>query len=126
MDNKIKDKEAVIISKDYRLLKKLVTANPHNESLERLRGKLQLVKPAPDDADTADLVTLNSFVKVLDLHTNRTMEFKLVMPHAANASQRKFSILTPIGTALLGHNKGDSVAWTLQGGHREVTVLEVA
>lgn len=57
-----------------------------------------------------------------DLGENR--QVTLVYPGEANIAEGKMSILTPIGTALLGLSAGQSIDWTARDGrtHR----LEVA
>jgi regulator of nucleoside diphosphate kinase len=51
----------------------------------------------------------------------------LVYPGRADIGAGKISILTPIGTALIGLSEGQSIAWmTRDGRRRRLTVLGVA
>jgi regulator of nucleoside diphosphate kinase len=51
---------------------------------------------------------------------------QLVFPGQADIAQGKISVLTPIGTALIGLSKGQSIAWTTRDGRQqELTVLAV-
>jgi len=51
----------------------------------------------------------------------------LVFPADANISVGKISILTPVGTALIGLSEGQSIRWTARDGkHHRLTVLSVA
>ncbi|NLS07835.1 nucleoside diphosphate kinase regulator [Rhizobium sp. P32RR-XVIII] len=51
----------------------------------------------------------------------------LVFPRDADISEGKISILTPIGTALLGLAAGQTMGWTARDNRRhELTVLAVA
>ena len=51
---------------------------------------------------------------------------QLVFPGQADIAQGKISVLTPIGTALIGLSKGQSIAWTTRDGRRqELTVIAV-
>jgi regulator of nucleoside diphosphate kinase len=50
----------------------------------------------------------------------------LVFPGEADISEGKVSILTPIGTALIGLSAGQSIMWTARDGRRhELSVLAV-
>ncbi len=50
----------------------------------------------------------------------------LVYPGQADIGAGKISILTPIGTALIGLSAGQSIAWTTRDGRRRLlTVLRV-
>ena len=50
----------------------------------------------------------------------------LVYPGEADIEQGKISILTPIGAALIGLSKGQSIDWATRTGEiRRLTVLEV-
>jgi regulator of nucleoside diphosphate kinase len=51
----------------------------------------------------------------------------LVFPAEADITQGKISVLTPIGTALIGLSQGQSIKWiTRDGREQELTVLVVA
>ncbi len=51
-------------------------------------------------------VGLNSKVTVINQETQRVMEFVIVMPEQADiAIQQKVSILSPMGTALIGFSR---------------------
>ena len=51
----------------------------------------------------------------------------LVVPGEADIEKGKVSILTPIGTALIGLAEGQSIAWTARDGREhELTVLRVS
>ena len=50
----------------------------------------------------------------------------LVYPEHADISQRKVSVLTPVGTALIGLRTGDSIMWETPNGElRQLTVFSV-
>jgi regulator of nucleoside diphosphate kinase len=50
----------------------------------------------------------------------------LVYPYEADITQNKISILTPIGTALIGLGVGQSIEWTTNDGRtRTLTILTV-
>ena len=73
----------------------------------------------------ADVVTMNSRVRMTDLGTGKEMTYTLVFPREADFSQGKISVLAPIGTAILGYRAGDVIEWNVPGGRRKFRVEEI-
>lgn len=72
------------------------------------------------------VVRMNSDVEFRDDTTSKVQRVTLVYPEEADISQRKVSILTPVGTALIGLRTGDSITWETPNGEvRQLTVLSV-
>jgi len=71
-------------------------------------------------------VCMNSTVDFRDEATGKAQQVTLVYPEEADISQRKISVLTPIGTALIGLATGKSITWeTPTGEIRRLTILAV-
>ena len=58
---------------------------------------------------SADTVQLLCRVEMTNLNNNAQMAYTLVSPHEANTAERKISIKSPIGQALLGRKAGEIV-----------------
>ena len=89
------------------------------EEIERA----ELHEPAtlPDDA-----ITLGSEVEFVDEKSSQLRRVELVMPAEANISLGKISILTPVGAALYGLRKGQSIDWPdLSGEVRRIRIVRV-
>jgi regulator of nucleoside diphosphate kinase len=72
------------------------------------------------------IVSMNSEVEFRDDTTGRIQTVTLVYPEDADISQRKISVLTPVGTALIGVRNGHSITWETPNGEvRQLTVLSV-
>jgi regulator of nucleoside diphosphate kinase len=72
------------------------------------------------------IVCMNSDVEFRDDTTGKIQRVKLVYPEAADISKRKISVLTPVGTALIGLQTGHSITWEAPSGElRKLTVLTV-
>jgi len=53
-------------------------------------------------------------------------QVRLAWPDAADAAPDTVSVLTPLGTALIGLHRGQSITWTTEDGRRSVlTVTQV-
>ena len=73
----------------------------------------------------ADVVRLNSKVTIKDEKEGRLLELVVVTPDKADIKQRKISVLSPIGTALIGFCKGHKLKWKVPSGIKSFTILEV-
>lgn len=73
-----------------------------------------------------DVVSMGSEVKFRDDTSGKIQKVFLVYPGQADISQDKISVLTPIGTALVGLQVGSSITWETRTGElKRLTVLEV-
>ena len=72
-----------------------------------------------------DVIGLNSKVRIKAEDKNEEMEFVIVTPERANITEKKISIMAPIGTTLIGFRKGQQVKWKMPAGNRIFTILEV-
>ncbi|MCL4168171.1 UNVERIFIED_CONTAM: hypothetical protein GTU68_055006, partial [Idotea baltica] len=59
------------------------------------------------EAIPRNVVTMGSFVSVINLETLERMGFHLVYPDEADLKANKISILSPIGAGVLGYRVGD-------------------
>jgi regulator of nucleoside diphosphate kinase len=71
------------------------------------------------------VVTMNSTVWVTDLDTGEGHRYQLVFPRDADISQKRISVLAPIGTALLGYSVGSRIEWSVPGGVRRLLIKRV-
>lgn len=79
--------------------------------LRKLRGaKVVAAKSIP-----SDVVTMNSVVSFEDLTERSVRTVRLVYPWQAH-EREALSVLSPVGTALLGLRVGDRITWTLADG----------
>jgi regulator of nucleoside diphosphate kinase len=69
---------------------------------------------------------MGSEVEFRDDGSGKSQTVTLVYPGDADISQRRISVLTPVGTALIGLSMGDSITFeTRTGDLRRLTVLQV-
>jgi regulator of nucleoside diphosphate kinase len=92
---------------------------------EDLLMELERARVVNDDRVPDNVVRIGSRVK-FEPDTGETRTVTLVYPGEADISVGKVSVLTPIGTALLGLAPGQSIGWTARDGRRhELHVLSV-
>ena len=72
------------------------------------------------------IVCMGCAVEFRDDTTGKVQTVTLVYPDEADISKGRISVLTPIGTALIGLRAGHSITWeTRTGDLRRLTVLQV-
>ncbi len=118
-------KNPVTISEgDLKVLKQFIENQSVKDEMS-LAFELKRAKVVKDDKLPADVVRLGSKVIVKELASGREMAFVIVMPAEADMKQQKISILTPMGTALIGLQKGNIVEWKMPAGVRKFEIMEV-
>ncbi len=92
---------------------------------EELLRELDRARVVAERSAKPDVVRMNSVVSYrLDDGSERCVT--LVYPAAADISYGRVSIMTPIGTALIGLTEGQSITWANRAGKRQkLTVLRV-
>lgn len=101
----------------------IAAQNP--DASEELLLELERARVVNDDRVPEDVVRIGSSVK-FEPDTGETRTVTLVYPGEADISVGKVSVLTPIGTALLGLAPGQSIGWTARDGRRhELHILSV-
>jgi regulator of nucleoside diphosphate kinase len=71
------------------------------------------------------VITMNSRVKLRDLDTGEEMVFTLVFPREADIDRGRLSVITPVGTAILGYTEGDTIEWKVPAGKRRIKIEKV-
>lgn len=85
------------------------------------RAEICISKHMPES-----VVNLGSRVTYRDEITGKTETINLVWPFEADISEKRISVMTPIGAALIGLEEGASIDWKTNSGEiRHLTVVSV-
>jgi regulator of nucleoside diphosphate kinase len=117
----------VLTASDRERLFALLGATPAASNTEVacfLREEIERAVVAPDDVAPNLVVRLDCDVKFVDHANARIHQAQLVFPGEAQRSHC-ISVLSPIGSALIGLGPGQSIRWIEQGRERSLAVLEV-
>ena len=95
------------------------------QNAESLQSELKKAKLVNKDEFPLDVVRLNSQVKIKANDKKQIMELILVTPDKANIKENRISVMSPIGTALIGFRKGQKVKWRVPAGERTFTIMDV-
>lgn len=117
----MKKKQIIVSLHDYEILKTLCY---HAPGTDKLREELERATVRKGKVP-ADVVQVNSTLQFRDERSGAIRQVQLVLPAASNIQLGKLSILSPIGTALLGYSTGDIVDWDVPAGKTQLHILEV-
>ena len=121
-----KPKIVIARSEHERLVAFATAVAAHNpDASDELLAELDRARIVGDGKVPDAVVRMGSTVRYkTDNGDVRTVT--LVYPGEADISVGKVSVLTPIGTALLGLSTGQAIDWTTRGGHRhQLHILDV-
>ena len=93
--------------------------------LKALSGLLARLKVVEQKAIGADIVTMHSRVKIMDIDTKEMLAVTLVYPEDADIELGKMSVLSPVGTAILGCRRGEVVEWAGPRRLRRILIKEI-
>jgi regulator of nucleoside diphosphate kinase len=118
METASRAKPNIILSaEDYERLSALANA---------ARKRMPVLAEELADEHPQHIVYMNSNMEFCDDTTGKVQMVTIVYPDQADISQGKVSVLTPVGTALIGLRTGDSITWEAPNGQgRRLTVLSV-
>jgi len=120
----------VVAKNDYELIMLNLKSSTGKTTYSRqdaaeLEAELQKATLVSPEELPGDVVRLNSQVTIKDEKANKIMKLMVVTPEKADIKQKKISILSPVGTALLGYKKGRKVSWQVPAGKKTFTILDV-
>ncbi|MES1217211.1 MAG: GreA/GreB family elongation factor [Bacteroidota bacterium] len=120
----------ILLREDYQLLISCLQRRQDKTVFDRknaedLQTELKNARLVNRDNFPADVVRLNSIVRIKTEGKDEVMELVLVTPEKAAIKEKKISIMAPIGTALIGFRKGQKIKWRVPAGNKTFTILDV-
>jgi regulator of nucleoside diphosphate kinase len=115
---------------DYARIKSAINEAKYFKSVskveaEKLMSELENAKILEPNEIPANVVTMNSIVKLSFPGSSRQVQFQIVYPNQANVKENKISILSPIATALIGYQVGDEIEWLVPMGLTTIRIDEI-
>ena len=98
----------------------------------RLYSRIAEVKRLIENAEIventtrADKVGIGSFVTILDVEFDEKCTYRIVGSQEANPLEGKISDDSPVGKALMGHKKGETVFAETGEGKTELKILKIS
>jgi regulator of nucleoside diphosphate kinase len=108
-----------VTEEDYDHLSELADAfAAAGRRLPHLEAELSRAELVPARPEPLDIVTMNAKVTFEEEGAGTRQEITLVYPHEADIAKGRVSVVTPVGSALLGLGVGQAIDWTLPNGER--------
>lgn len=120
----------ILEKKEYVYLKRILNISGYAEDHEtqrclmKLSEELKTAHIVDEEEMPYDIIRFNS--KVTVVFKNGIEEtVQVVIPMDRDVNTNKISVLTPMGSALFGYSKGDTVLWDFPNGKQEINITEV-
>ncbi len=94
--------------------------------IAQLRTELANATIVPDVEIAPQVVRVGSYCEVEELRSGQRMNLRLVMPDEAAPANGQWSVLSPLGVALIGFSEGMIIDWRMPGGMRRFLITRVA
>ncbi len=122
---------SIIVSRiDIQRLSQLIRDLRHSRF--RDQAQVELLEQTLEDAEVTaserfptNAIKMNSRFRVLDLGTGKKQVYTLVYPDEADVSSGSISVLAPVGIALLGRRRGDTIEVDVPGRVRRLRIERV-
>lgn len=100
---------------DYKRIESVLETLPssYDEVIDKLFEELDRANLVEPTAVPPTLVTMNSRVRFTVIATGATIVRTLVYPKDQSTNEENISILTPLGSALLGLSVGQEIEWKI-------------
>lgn len=127
---KMKYGKLILEKKEYVMIKRLLNLtkdykdSTQKVSLTKFVKEMESAEILDVDKMPDDVVRINTEITIA---TNDGWQytFQVVLPSESNNSQKKISLLMPMGAAVLGYAKNDTISWTFPGGDKDFVILDV-
>jgi len=114
----------LVSSLDLARIEALLDQQQRFVDAQALRAELARAEIGDPAQMPADVVTMNSTVRVVDIDAGEGHELTLVYPRDADGDPRKVSVFAPVGSAILGLRVGQTIQWPMPGGRERTLRIE--
>ena len=90
-----------------------------------LEERLSNSRVIGEDEISKDVVSVGTKVRLRDLDANETIEYHIVGSAEANPAEHKLSNESPVGKAILGHKKGETVEVAAPRGSLKFKIMDI-
>ncbi|SFB53139.1 GreA/GreB family elongation factor [Algoriphagus aquimarinus] len=118
----------ILTKSDYNTIKDLIVNTPSHlitKEISLLAREIEKAKLVPDAKIESHIIRLNSHFEVQDVASGQLLKFQLTLPKFGNIAEKRLSILSPLGVAMIGFQEGMEIEWALPGGLKKLKILRV-
>jgi transcription elongation factor GreA len=95
------------------------------QRIAKLEERLLAARVIDKKEISKDVVSIGSKVKLRDVDAKQTVEYHIVGSAEANPGEQKLSNESPVGKAIMGHKKGETVEVQTPRGSLKYKILEI-
>jgi len=126
----MKRKDIYITQFDLERMQKVLRELPEKKhvtdfSVQELKDELNRGIVVSPKEVPENVITMNSRVLLRDVDSGKEMTCWLVFPDKVGAVKNPVSILSPLGTAMIGYKVGDVFEWEGPSGTKKIEVLDI-
>jgi len=125
----MKKQKILITAPDHARLSDMIAfgsfSSGRRGALHALECELARAEIVAQNEIPADVITMNTRAELFDLDTGCRIGFTVVFPDEANIAEGKVSVLSPLGTGMLGYRVGDAFEWPAVNGTWRLKVSRV-
>jgi regulator of nucleoside diphosphate kinase len=122
-------RKIVVTVSDYNKLMELIEFTSLQTNMpditSRLQETLSAARMLSSDQIDQEVITMNSRVRLKGLASKREVELTVTYPEDAEPRERRVSVFSEIGTALLGRKEKEIVYWKVPDGVGAFKIVEV-
>jgi transcription elongation factor GreA len=93
--------------------------------IAKLEERLAAARVIEKREISKDVVSIGSTVRLRDVDAKQTVEYRIVGSAEANPAELKLSNESPVGKAIIGRKKGETVEVTTPRGSLKYKILEI-
>jgi transcription elongation factor GreA len=90
-----------------------------------LEERLRAARVIEKSEITSDVVSIGATVRLRDVEANKTVEYQIVGSAEANPAENKLSNESPVGKAILGKKKGETVEVSAPRGSLKFKIMDI-
>ncbi|MDG5491188.1 GreA/GreB family elongation factor [Psychroserpens sp. SPM9] len=120
----------ILEKKEYVYLKRILNISGYakdqkiQQCLVTLSEELKMALIVDEEEVPADIIRFNSIVTLV-LENGVEKQLQVVIPTDRDVNQNKISVLTPMGSALIGYSKDDTILWDFPTGKQLIKIIDV-
>lgn len=118
----------ILTKTDYSIIKELIVNTPSHlitKEISLLAKEIEKAKIVADSKIEPQVIRINSHFEVEDVTSGQLLKFQLTLPKTANLAEKRLSILSPLGVAMIGFQEGMEIEWPLPKGLKKLKILHV-
>lgn len=119
----------LITDTDYERLDSLLITPPmelrKSDLLKEFSVEFLSADIRPQKDISSRVITMNTSVRLKEINSQKEVEVTITYPKDANSHERKVSVFSKVGLALLGRVLGDTITWPIPGGVGQFEIIEV-